>query len=221
MRKLLPLLPLGLVALVLAGPAFGQGVPIKSGDSSDLAKVDGQKNVRTSIGQSTRPTYIVSATGNTCTAAVTLSIEAGASTGFKLARVCVYGGQATASTNPVVTVARRSTASSGGTACTAEGTSAGCAISKMDPADGNWPGVARVNGTPGTAGAILDAWGVYVGELGTGESGAQDPFCKEYGTNGGKLPVVASGTANGLSVVLGSPGAGGTGCTIAAHLIAE
>jgi len=207
------------ILLILAAAAARPAV-IEDASSALTAMVDAAKNLRVAIGPSVRPTYRASATGLTCTAASTLSIEAGASTGFKLARVCVFPGQATASVNPTVVIARRSTASSAGTAATNEGT-ASPSVSRMDPADGTFPGIVRLNGTPGTAGAIIDSWGVYVGELGTGESGPQDPFCKTYGEMGDKMPTVSPGVANGLSIVLGSPGAGGVGCTISATLIAE
>lgn len=66
--------------------------------------------------------------------------------------------------------------------------------------------------TLGTAGAVLDGWGWTVPELGAGAADTAGPavLCKEYGDTGGdQMFTVASGTANGISVSVGSAGAGG------------
>lgn len=213
--------------LFVAAAAFGQGLPIKGGATSDLANVDANKNLRVADGPSTRPTYLVSMGAQATTAAMTLSIEASAGTGFKLAFFCVSSSVATAAAKVDVVVQRRTTASSGGTACTAEGTTvggAGCAVSKNDPADANYAGVARNGGTPGTAGAVIGQYGFTVGELGAGaaDPNGQAPWCLDFGTRGGKMPTVAAGTSNGLTITVSAAGAGGLAAgAITANVIAE
>lgn len=208
---------------LVASLAFGQGIPIKSGASSDQLTINTQKAALVTQGVSTRSTIAVVANALTTTAAYNLSIEAGSSLGFKLAGWCIGASSATAAAAVVVTVQRRTTASSGGTACTAEGTSS-CAMSKFDPADSNFSGVARVTGTPGSAGAVLDASGIQIGEIGAGTADAPGPapICRFYGTQGDKMPTVSAGTANGISISVGSGGSGALAMGfITAYLIEE
>jgi hypothetical protein len=187
--------------------------------------VDPNKNVMVASGASTRPTYVASVSGQACSAAVVLSLEASVSTGFKLADITVNTTEATAGTGVTVTVQRRTTASSAGTALTAEGTGT-TAVSKMDPADANFGGVARLGGTPGTGGATLDQYAFTTGEVGTGaETVPSYAFTRTYGGPGGgtfKMPTVQAGTANGLTINVSSAGAGALSfCAISATLIAE
>lgn len=212
------------LALLLA-PAlvFGQGLPIKSGATSDLMTVDTNKNARINLGASTRVTYIATATGLATTALYNMSIESSAGTGFKLAGWCVGVSEATAAALVTVTVQRRTTASSAGTLATAEGT-ASPAVSKMDPGDGNFGGVVRITSTLGTAGAVLDGVGFTVGEIGAGAADppSPPPFCKYYGKVGEKMPTVAAGTTNGVSINVSAPGAGGLASgSITAIIISE
>lgn len=209
--------------LLLAGTAGAQGVPIKSGATSDLATVDTNKNMRVTPGQSTRATYTTSASGLTTTAAYSMQIEAEAGRGFKVSKICVGTTVATAAALQTIILRRSTAAGSGGTTLTAEGT-ATVAVSQHVPGTGNWGGRTVHTGTPGTAGATLDQWGQTVGELG---AGAADPnslpiFCKTYGDNGEQMPAVSSGTGNGISLSVSSAGAGGLASgSIAITFIAE
>lgn len=214
-----------LVALLLAFPlpALGQGATWKSGDSADLAKVDTNKNVRVAVGGSTRPTYIASIGALSCNAANGIAIESSAGTGFKLVSWCANVSAATAGAGINVVVRRSTAVSSGGSTLTAEGTST-TSISKMDPGDSNFGGVARGGAlTPGTAGATLDQVGFNTGELGTGtETQPSYTFCREYGKAGEKMPTVSAGTTNGLSIMLTATGAGGLStCAVSATIIVE
>lgn len=198
-----------LVALALAATAFAS-VKIVDSAGSNTATVDANGNVRTSEGVSTRKTYKCTATGLATTALYSMQINAGAATGFKLTGWCVGTSVATAAALQTVTVQRRTTAASGGTAATAEGT-ASPAVAKMDPADANFTGTCTVTPTLGTGGAVLDGVGWTVGELGAGaaDPGSPTPFCKFYGMNEAKVPSVQAGTANGISIVVSAAGAGG------------
>lgn len=208
-------------AFLAASGALAQGVPIKSGASGDLWTVNGQKAGLIVTGNSSRPTYRATVSGQATTAAVVLSIESSAGTGFRLTEVCVSSSPATAGAAVTVTIQRRTTASSGGTALTAEGTGT-TAISKMDPADGNYPGIARLGGTPGTAGAVLDQWSFTVPEVGTVDSPLPSMPCRRYGENGGKSPVVPAGVTSGLSITVSAAGAGGLAAgSITAEIIVE
>lgn len=177
------------------------------------------------IRSSAQPTYHVSAGGLVTTAAYSLSIESAATgTGFRLLGWCAGLSNATAAALVTITVQRRTTASTGGTACTAEGTSADCAITKMDPGDANYGGVARSTGTLGTGGAVLDQVGQTIGEIaagGTADTPGPAPVCVSYDQDSGKMPIVASGVANGLSILVSAPGAGGLAAgSISARIVA-
>ncbi len=125
----------------------------------------------------------------------TMSLEASATQGFKIAEICVsYSGGASAGVN--VMVQRRTTASSGGTALVIEGTG-NYAISKIDPTDPDFYGIGRVGGTLGTAGALLDHRGFQVG--GTSTVGVL-PTCIKY--DQGKRPHIMPGTSNGVSITV-------------------
>lgn len=216
-----------LLCLFVSTGAFAQGVTLKSGASTDTATVDTNKNLRVNIGPSTRTTYSVSMGAQATTAAMTLSIEAAAGTGFKLARFCVSTSVATAAAKVDIVLQRRTTASSAGVACTNEFTTVGgtgCAISKHDPSAGNYGGIGRNGGTPGTAGAVLGQWGLTVGELGAGAADTGGPalFCQDYSGDGYQLPTVLAGTGNGLTITVSAAGAGGLAAgAITAVIIAE
>lgn len=218
-----PRLVIILVLTLSAAGAWAQGVPIKSGATSDLATVDTNKNMRVALGAPTRATYTASASGLTTTAAYSMQIEAESGRGFKIARICVGTTVATAAALQTVILRRSTAAGSGGTTLTAEGTGT-VAVSQHVPGTGNWGGRTVHTGTPGTAGAVLDQWGMTVGELG---AGAADPnslpvFCKTYGYAGEQMPTVSSGTGNGISLSVSSAGTGGLASgSIAITFIAE
>jgi hypothetical protein len=215
MKKLL----LAVVILLLPALVHAQGIVIKSGAASDLATVDTAKNIRVSTGQSTRATYVASTSALAGATLHTLSIEASASLGFKLVQWCVGLSNATAASSVAITVNRRSTASTAGTALTAEGTGA-LSISKVDPASANFGGVARSDGTLGTIGPTLDQYNFQVGIIATG-AGSQQWVCQRYDYEGAQLPVVLAGVANGLSISVPSLGAGSLATSISATIIAE
>ena len=203
---------------------WAQGVPLKSGAGSDLMSVNANKAALVTPGVSTRASYIVTAAGLVTTAAYSLSIEAPAAQNLRIHRICTSVSNATAAVAVTVTTQRRTTASSGGTACTAEGTAASCAMSKLDPADSNYGGTARATATLGTAGAILDQYGYVVGEdgVGTADTPSLAPMCMNYGQDGTKPIIVLAGTTNGISVNVSAPGAGGLAAgAISVYLIAE
>ncbi len=199
-------------------------VAIKDQNSTTGLEINSNNAAEFVKGRSVRPTYIASVGAQATTAAIQLSIESAAGTGFRLLGWCVSSSNATASAAITVTIQRRNTAaSSAGTALTNEGTGA-TAISKMDPADGDYGGVARLGGTPGTAGAVLDQHGFSIGEIGAGTADPMGPavFCINYDDGSGKAPVVAAGNTNGISITISSAGAGGLAAgAISARITAE
>ena len=197
MRKLLPFL-----LMLLALPA-----------SADPA-----------LGRRGRPTYTASTGAAACDAANVLAVESTATTGIKILRWCVNMSQATAAAAVNITLVRTTAASSGGTALTAEGTGT-TAVSKMDPADANYGGVARGGAATITAGARLDQAGFSIGEIGAGTADPASPnnFCKTYGSGTAeKLPTAALGVANGIALTMSASGAGSlSSCAMSVTFIAE
>lgn len=214
---------LALLLAVLPALALAQGIPLKSGTSSDLATVNTQKSLFTVRGKSSAATYQCTATGLVTTALYSMQLDAEAGRGLRIQKICVGSSAATAAALQTITVQRRTTASTGGTAATQEGT-ASPAVSKRDPADSNYSGRCAVTPTLGTAGAVLDGWGQTVPEIGAGaaDPGSQPVFCKTYGDGSEKAPAVVSGTTNGLSVSVSAAGAGGLAAgSISIMFIAE
>lgn len=210
-----------LLAALVVSPALAQGVPVKSGATSDLWTINTNKAGYVVPGISSKATYHVAASGQATTAAYIVSIESASGVGFRLTEVCVSSSPATAGAAVTVTIQRRTTASSGGTALTNEGTGA-TTVAKHDPSDANYSGVARLGGTPGTAGAVVDQWSFVVPEVGTVDSALPAMPCRRYGENGGKPIIVQNGTANGLSINVSAAGAGGlSGGSISAEIIQE
>lgn len=195
--------------LLLPALALAQGLPLKSGATSDLATIDTNKNLRISTGASTRATYTCSATGLVTTALYSMQLAAEVSRGFRISRICVGTSNATASALQTITVSRRTTASSGGTVAGAEATTSP-SVSQHVPGTGNWSGVCAVTPTLGTVGAMLDGWGQIVGEVGAGTADTPTVVtCKDYGDRGEQMPSVSAGVANGVSVSVTAAGAGG------------
>lgn len=201
-----------LLLVLLPSLALAQGIQLKSGADTNLATVDSNKSLRVVSGVSPRPFYIATVAGATTTAAYNLQIEASASLGLKIYRVCVtYSlGATAAGTVITTTVSRRTTASSGGTALTNEGTGT-TAVTKTDFSQANFSGLARgLAATLGTAGATLDQW-QFPQTVVAGTTGITpiSIVCREYGMSGGTQPIIVqAGAANGLAVNVSAGGAG-------------
>jgi hypothetical protein len=204
-----------LLLSLIASTALAQGVPIKSGTSSDLVFVDTGKNIRTASGASVRQTFNATISGATTTAAYNLQIEAPAANGIKIIEICVGYAQGATAAGTIVTttVSRRTTASSGGTALTNNGTGT-TAVTDLSTGSVSYGGLARgMAATLGAAGATLDQWAFRQSVLGatTGIEGVQDALvCRQYGSaqGGGQSINVAAGTSNGIAVQVSAGGAG-------------
>ena len=204
-----------LVSLLTLLPALAlaQGIPLKSGATSDLATVDTNKNIRTSDGPSTRQTFSATVAGATTTAAYNLQIESPAANGIKIIEVCVsYAlGATAAGTIITTTVSRRTTASSGGTALTNNGTGT-TAVTDLSGNGVAYGGLARgLAATLGTVGATLDQW-QFPQTVVAGTTGITQPaiVCRQYGSaqGGGMAITVPAGASNGVSVLVSAGGAG-------------
>lgn len=197
------------LALSLLATTTLADVIVKGGTGAGQTKVNSHGSIQVNEGASSRVTYTATVSGVATTALYNLTVEAGASQGYKVTQVCVGVSNATAAAAVNITINRRTTASSGGTVIANEAT--GNAVSKMDPADPSWAGIVRLTGTLGTIGPTLDSFSFQVGELGAGTADAPGlaTFCRIYGLNGEKLPTVVAGVTNGLSVNVSAPGAGG------------
>lgn len=204
-----------LAFLLIPALLYAQGLPIKSGASSDLATVDANKNVRTSDGPSARQTFSATISGATTTAAYNLQIESAAGQGFKIIEICITYAQGATAAGTIVTttVSRRTSASSGGTALTNNGTGT-TAVTDLSGQGIAYGGLARgMAATLGTAGATIDQWSYRQSVLGatTGIEGVGDVnFCRQYGSaqGGGQAIVVPAGTSNGVAVQVSAGGAG-------------
>lgn len=203
------------IFFLLPAVAFAQGLTIKSGASTDTVTIDTNKNLRTASGASTRSTFSATISGATTTAAYNLQVESPAATGIKIIEVCVgYSQGATAAgTLVTTTVSRRTTASSGGTALTNNGTGT-TAVTDMSSGAVAYGGLSRgMAATLGTVGATIDQWAFRQSVLGatTGMEGVADVLvCRQYGSaqGGGKAIEVAAGATNGVSVLVSAGGAG-------------
>lgn len=194
-------------------------VQIKSGAGTDTLTVNTNKAALITEGVSTRPTYTATVSGATTTAAYNLQVESAAGLGFKVTRVCVgYSGATAGGTVITTTISRRTTASSVGTALTNEGTGT-TSISKHDPADATFTGLARgLAATLGTAGATIDQWSFVQPLVATNI----EQVCKDYGIDGKKTIVNAVGVTNGIAVQVSAGGAGSVAAgSISMTLIAE
>jgi hypothetical protein len=213
--------PLVLLVLSLgAASAAGQGLPIKSGTTSDLMKVDTQGNARVSYGPSARATYMVSVSNQANTTAVTpVLVEAEAARGFRVTMLCITPGSQTTGASQLVQLMRTTTASSAGTVITAEVTTGNNGLSKFDPSDASWSGVARALGTPGTAGAIIDTFTIGVPPAAALDASPGE-VCRRYCVTGEKCPTVQAGVTNGLKIAY-TGATGGAGFSASLVFIAE
>jgi hypothetical protein len=207
-----------LVPVMLAA----QGLPIKDGDSSTLASVNVNGSVEVVHGEPAVASYLVGTTNAAITSAGSdvLSLEAEASRGFRVTKLCIYPGSATAAALVQWQLIRTTTASSGGTQITAEVTSGNNFLSKADPGDANWSGVARAPAaTEGTSGAILDSGMAHVAITATPPT-TFPYFCREYGIVDGKQPIIAAGTTNGVKLMFEGT-AGGVDLGAVIHFVAN
>lgn len=229
---------LGVALVALAGHikalAQGLGFSLMSGHSTALANVLGLPIRSGSLQVAFSPTYtypnpppfeMICGTASTAvratTAAYILSLDAPTEgqaitsplyeLGLTVSRICVGTSVATANAAQTVTVQRRLSRSSGGTALVHEGT--GTDIIHFNGGFDFPDVVGRVGGTPGTAGPIIDQWSWTTGELG---AGAADPrgqqfSCRTYGAGRLSLdrPIVLQGSSTGLTVNVSAAGAGG------------
>jgi len=208
-----------LALLLIPAILAAQGIPIKSGADSNLASVNSNKSLETTEGESTRATYEVHVSNIAVTASDgVINLESEVGRGFRISQLCIEPGAATAAATVLWQLIRTTTASSGGTTIVAESTTTH-SITKMDPADATWSGTARFAATEGTSGAVLDAGTVFVRIAATPPTKEQ-LFCREYGMNGGKLPTVVAGTANGVKLMFTGT-AGGVNLSAMIRFIAD
>jgi hypothetical protein len=197
-----------------------QGLPIKSGATSNLLTINTNKAALITPGKSDIATYIVAVSNQAYTASEgAIDLEAESGRGFRITKICIEPGSATAAAFVQWQLIRTTTASSGGTVISAETTSGNVSLAKMDPADSNWSGVARTAATEGTSGAILDTGNAFVSITATPPAAAPY-FCREYGLVDGKQPTVQAGTSNGVKLMWeGTSGGADFGAQI--HFVAE
>lgn len=209
------------IGVVLLGTlTLAQGIVIKSGADANLATVNVNKALLVEEGESSEATYEVHVSNIAVTASDgVINLEAEAGRGFRISQLCINPGQATAAAWVQWQLIRTTTASSAGTAITSENTTTH-SITKMDPADANWSGLARFAATEGTSGAVIDAGTVFVNIAATPPAHPGHIMCREYGMNGGKLPTIVAGTTNGVKLMFTGT-AGGAGLSAMIRFIAD
>ncbi len=197
-----------LVALVLA-----QGVLVKTGQISTTTQltVNTQKAALDSRGPSTRASYIVTNAGRSTAGATQMMIGGSANGTVRIYGWCYANGPATSAAAVSLVISRAPQVPAAGTACSLEGVAvpASCSISKMDPADPQFPGIITFGAAPGTGGAVIDAVSFTCGELSAG--GAADmpstpPFCKWYSLGGSKPIIMYPGITQSVYFNLGAMG---------------
>lgn len=189
MGKPLLALVLLLVALVLpGGPAYGQfGGPVWPG-------------------QSGRPTYVASIANIGGGSNRVVTVHAEANLGIKVIRVCFGSVSPTAGVATHAILQRRTAAGSGGTLATDSAALGALSIARLNTASPVFGGVVRLDGTPGTAGTIVDQWSALTPST---PATIGWPYCHDYGQNGEQVPTVPAGVANGISLEVTAAGAGG------------
>ena len=201
---------------------FGQGLPIKNSTSSTLLNINSNGAAEVVHGKDATASYQVGTTNAAITAAGSdvLSLEAEASRGFRITKICMYPGSATAAAIVQWQLIRTTTASSGGTVIAAEVTTGNNFLAKADPADANWSGVARAPGaTEGTSGAILDSGMAHVAITATPPT-TFPYFCREYGVVDGKQSIITAGITNGVKLMWEGT-AGGVDLGAVIHFVAN
>lgn len=215
-RIVLVLITLALTAALV----YSQGLPIKSGATSDLATVNVNKAILTTGGKSDVQSYVVGVSNMAVTTTDgVIDLESESGRGFRITKVCIQPGSATAAATVQWQLIRTTAASSGGTVIAAEVTSGNNFLAKMDPADSNWSGVVRTAATEGTSGAILDSGNAFVSITATPPT-VFAYLCREYGAIDGKQPIVASGTGNGVKLMWEGT-AGGVDFAAQIHFVAN
>jgi hypothetical protein len=207
------------LALSFAAPAAAQGVAIKDADSATLAEVNANGGLVTVQGKDATASYIVHVAPVAYTAVESLiNLEAEAARGFRITKICIGPGNATAAAWTLWQLIRTTTASSAGTVIASESTTTH-SISKMDPADANWSGLARTGGTEGTSGAVIAGGTIFVPIAATG-AGPSAYWCETFSDVDGKQPVVLAGVTNGVKLMFTGT-AGGAGQSAQIHFVAD
>ncbi len=170
-----------------------------------------------------RGAYTIAASNQALTAADSLlNVQAEASRGFRIEKLCIAPGSATAATWTLWQLIRTTTAPSGGNTITTEVTSGNNAVAKMFSEDPNWTGLVMTTDgttTEGNSGAILDTGTIFVNATATPPT-AIAPYCVEYCTNSSMCPTVNPGVANGVTVMFTGT-AGGVAASATLYIVAE
>lgn len=215
--------------LVASGAALllAQGIRVMSGSSTSLATVTTNNALEVVQGESDRASYEVSVANQAVTTTDSIvNLHAGATIGFRVTKICVQPGETTVFGNAgfrLWQLIRRTSAPTAGVTIGTETTTGNNGLAKMDPADANWSGTAMIGGTEGTAGAILDSGVAYVRLASNTATQASVPDvfqCHQFGTGGDKEPIVAAGTANGVSLMFAGV-TGGTNVSGQIHFVAN
>jgi hypothetical protein len=216
LRLIATLVLLSAATVVLADVGINSGASV----AANKMFVNANGSAYTTSGKADVASYVVSVTTAYTAVESLINLEAESGRGFRITKVCIHPGSATAAANILWQLIRTTTASSAGTVIAAESTTTN-SVTKMDPGDSNWSGAARTGGTEGTSGAVLDQGNVYanIAATGSSETGLGGE-CKEYGLVDGKQPIVAAGTTNGVKLMLTAT-AGGVGQAASIHFVAN
>lgn len=168
-----------------------------------------------------RGAYVLTAVNQAVTGVESLfNLEAEANRGFRITKLCIDPGSATAATWTLWQLIRTTAvASSGGTVIASEATASTNSITKMFSGDASWAGLARVAGTEGTSGAILDQGTIFVNATATPPT-MQPSTCFSYCDNSGICPTVDPGILNGVKLMLTGT-AGGVAASAKLYFISE
>jgi len=214
--KLTLALVLGIAVTAIADVGLNSG----ASRAANKAFFNANSAMEMTEGESDHATYEVHVSAIAVTASDgVINLEAEAGRGFRISQLCITPGQATAAAWVQWQLIRTTTASTVGTVIAAESTTTH-SVTKMDPADANWSGLARFAATEGTSGAVLDAGTLHVNIAATPPTVAAQVFCREYGMNGGKLPTVVAGVTNGVKLMFTGT-AGGAGLSAMIRFIAD
>lgn len=144
-----------------------------------------------------------------------INLEAEASRGFVITRVCIHAGTLTTADYIPWDLVITNTASSAGTVIVPDSATTNY-LRSSNPFNPTWTGLARTGGTEGNSVATIDGGLLYAPTATALNNGE---FCREYCKVNSQCPYIPKGVINGVKLFL-TPAAGGADQTARIDFVA-